>query len=132
MLGFKGIRYYCGDGCELKDKLDQRFDKIMLDAPCSGLGTIGRRPDLKYHISPESLDELEELQGRLLDGVKDLLKEGGILLYSTCTLNKKENRKQVDKFLDKNKGFVLEKDDTIINDDGDCFYYAKMVKGYNE
>ena len=104
----------------------------MLDAPCSGLGTIGRRPDLKYHISPESLDELEELQGRLLDGVKDLLKEGGILLYSTCTLNKKENKKQVDKFLDKNKGFVLEKDNTIINDDGDCFYYAKMVKGYNE
>lgn len=128
ILGFTDVNYLNVDGRELKNILDIKFNKIMLDAPCSGLGTLGRKPDLKYHIKPESLDELQEIQSQLLESIKDLLIEDGILLYSTCTLNKKENRKQIDRFLKNNPSFKLIDDNTIINLDGDCFYYAKLTK----
>ena len=108
--------------------LDVKFDKILLDAPCSGLGVIGRKPDLKFHIKPESLDELQKLQFELLESMKGLLKNDGILLYSTCTLNKKENGRLIRRFLSQEDRFILLKEETIINDLGDCFYYAKMKK----
>ena len=127
-LGYSGIHYLCEDGCRLKDVLDVSFDKILLDAPCSGLGVIGRKPDLKFHIKPESLDELQKLQLELLSSMDPLLKKEGILLYSTCTLNKKENGRLVRSFLEKNINYLLLEEETIINDRGDCFYYAKMKK----
>ena len=132
ILGFKGANYLNYDGRLLKDVLDIKFDKIMLDVPCSGLGTIGRRPDLKYHLAPNNLDELEIIQKELLDSVVPLLKDGGYILYSTCTLNKKENEKQINRFLNENNNFSLIDSDTIINDLGDCFYYALLLKGYNK
>ncbi len=132
ILGFKDANYLNYDGRLLKDVLDIKFDKIMLDVPCSGLGTIGRRPDLKYHLAPNNLDELEIIQKELLDSVVPLLKEGGYILYSTCTLNKKENEKQINRFLNENNNFSLIDSDTIINDLGDCFYYALLLKGYNK
>ncbi|MBR2578109.1 MAG: hypothetical protein IKE38_04165 [Erysipelotrichaceae bacterium] len=131
VLGFEGINYLCHDGTKLKDVLDMKFDKIMLDAPCSGLGTLGRKADLKYHIESSSLDELEKIQADLLESVKDLLKEGGILLYSTCTLNKKEYARQIENFLKNNAGFRLLEEDTLIKEEGDCFYYAALTKEYN-
>ena len=131
LLGFNNINYLNLDGREIKNNIDIKFNKIMLDVPCSGLGTISRKPDLKYHIKPESLDELQSIQAELLESVKDLLLEGGIILYSTCTLNKKENRKQIDNFIINNPNFTVVEDETIINDMGDCFYYAKLLKGYN-
>ena len=100
----------------------------MLDAPCSGLGVIGRKPDLKFHVRPESLDELEKLQLELLHGVKELVKTDGIILYSTCTLNRKENDRLVRKFLNEEERFELLEEDTIINDKGDAFYYAKIKR----
>ena len=127
-LGFEGIHYLNHDGRELHKVLDVKFDKILLDAPCSGLGVIGRKPDLKFHIKPESLDELQKLQFELLESMKDLLKNDGILLYSTCTLNKKENGRLIRRFLSQEDRFILLKEETIINDLGDCFYYAKMKK----
>ena len=127
-LGFEGINYLNLDGRTIKDKINLRFNKIMLDAPCSGLGVIGRKPDLKFHIKPTDLDELEKLQLELLNSMDEILMGGGILLYSTCTLNKKENEKMIRKFLSENDDFVLLEDDTIINELGDSFYYAKMKK----
>lgn len=127
-LGFEGIHYLCQDGRKLKDILDLKFDRIMLDAPCSGLGVIGRKPDLKFHVKPESLDELEQLQLQLLHSIKELLKTDGILLYSTCTLNKKENDRLVRKFLKEDERFELMEEDTIVNDKGDAFYYAKIKR----
>ena len=127
-LGFEGITYLNHDGRVLKDHLDLQFEKILLDAPCSGLGVIGRKPDLKFHVRPQSLDELEKLQYELLESMMPLLKTDGILLYSTCTLNKKENGKLVARFLKTHEDLCLLKEETIINDLGDCFYYAKMKK----
>lgn len=131
ILGYDDIHYLNYDGRDLKDKLNIKFDKIMLDVPCSGLGTIGRKPDLKYHIKPSSLDELELLQKEILTNNAFLLKNGGQLLYSTCTLNKKENHKQIENFLKNHHDFKLIKEETIINEIGDLFYYALIQKGYN-
>ena len=128
VLGFNGIHYLNYDGIELKNVLDKKFTKIMLDVPCSGIGTIGRKPDLKYHIKAESLDELENIQRGLLDSAKELLVSGGYILYSTCTLNKKENSRQINKFLKDNDDFELIKEETIINDIGDCFYYGLIKR----
>ncbi len=128
VLGFEGIHYINFDGRDLNKHFKKKFNKIILDVPCSGLGTIGRKPDLKYHIKPENLDELEKIQAQLLDSIKDILEDKGIMLYSTCTLNKKENGKQIKRFLDNNPDFKLLKEDTIINEFGDCFYFAKLTK----
>ena len=127
-LGFEGIHLINTDGRTIRDNLNMKFDRILLDAPCSGLGVIGRKPDLKFHIKPEDLDELQVLQYELLDSLKDMLNKDGILLYSTCTLNKKENGKQIDRFLKENDDFKLVDEDTIINGKGDCFYYAELKK----
>ena len=127
-LGYSGINYLNYDGCEIGKHIDIKFDRIMLDAPCSGLGVIGRKPDLKFHIKPENLDELQNIQYSLLEAMDHLLKENGILLYSTCTLNRKENEKQIEKFLKNHDMYLLLEEDTIINEMGDCFYYAKLKK----
>ena len=127
-LGFNGINYLNYDGLDINNHLDIKFDRILLDAPCSGLGVIGRKPDLKFHIKPNSLDELEKLQANLLDCISLLLADNGILLYSTCTLNKKENARQIIKFIDRHPDFKVLEEDTIINDMGDCFYYCKLTK----
>ena len=98
-LGFENINYLNYDGTLLNLKLHMHFDRILLDAPCSGLGVIGRKPDLKFHIKPKNLDELQNLQYELLNSAKHLLKRDGVMLYSTCTLNKKENNKMMIRFV---------------------------------
>lgn len=127
-LGYEKINYLNCDGRKLKDIVDIKFDKILLDAPCSGLGVIGRKPDLKFHISPESLDELEKIQYELLTVCSKMLKKNGIILYATCTLNRKENGRLVSRFICENESYIIEDEDTIINGEGDCFYYAKIRK----
>lgn len=127
-LGYKEINYLNYDGVEIKDHLDKKFDRIMLDVPCSGLGVIGRKPDLKFHIKPEDLDELQNIQLDLLNANAELLKVGGILLYSTCTLNRKENDRLIRRFLSYALDYSLIEEQTIVNDMGDCFYYAKLTK----
>ena len=87
-----------------------------------------RKPDLKFHIKPESLDELEILQYELLESMDPLLNIDGILLYSTCTLNKKENTRLINRFIKNHPDYELLEEDTIINKMGDCFYYAKIRK----
>jgi len=125
-LGYYRIRYLNCDGRLLKNNVPVKFDRILLDAPCSGLGVLARKPDLKFHIKPESLDELQKLQLQLLESMDDIIDKDGILLYSTCTLNRKENDRMVKTFLKENNNFVLLEDHTILNPYGDCFYYAKM------
>ncbi|MBQ6334708.1 MAG: methyltransferase domain-containing protein [Erysipelotrichaceae bacterium] len=127
-LGYEKIHLSCHDARKLDEIYENRFDKILLDAPCSGLGVIGRKPDLKFHIRPESLDELQKLQSELLESADRLLNSGGIMLYSTCTLNKKENARLVKKFLEGHDELELLEEETIINSLGDCFYYAKIRK----
>ena len=112
------------------DTLNETFDKVVLDAPCSGLGVLGQKPDLKLRIQPENIDEIVALQKELLETASRVLKDGGTLVYSTCTLNKKENEKQVENFLKKHEEFTLisERSYFPYEYDTDGFYMAKLVK----
>ena len=76
-----------------------RFDRVLVDAPCSGCGTWRRNPDAKWRLTPQGLDELVDLQGRILESAARLVKPGGRLVYATCSLLPVENERQVDRFL---------------------------------
>lgn len=106
-----------------------RANKILCDVPCSGFGIIRRKPEIRYKNLDE-IKELPEIQYKILEMSSKYLTKNGEILYSTCTLNKKENEKTVEKFLANHKNFSLVKQRTIFpsNSSGDGFYYALMVK----
>ncbi|MBP5702439.1 MAG: 16S rRNA (cytosine(967)-C(5))-methyltransferase RsmB [Lachnospiraceae bacterium] len=74
---------------------DEGYDVVILDVPCSGLGVIGKKRDIKYNLTKESLDSLTGLQRRIIDACVPYVKKGGTLLYSTCTVRRAENEEQV-------------------------------------
>ena len=88
-------------------KLWNKADRVLVDAPCSGLGTLRRNPDLKYRQSNASIDELVALQTRILDSAAHLVKRGGYLVYATCSILAEENQKQVEHFLSSHPDFQL-------------------------
>ncbi|AIE59604.1 16S rRNA (cytosine(967)-C(5))-methyltransferase RsmB [Bacillus methanolicus] len=91
----------------------ESFDRILLDAPCSGLGVMRRKPDLKYTKTEEDVYKLKQVQQDLLKSVAPLLKKGGILVYSTCTVDREENHEVVESFL---KGNNLFEGDATLKD----------------
>jgi len=106
------------------------FDVVLADVPCSGLGVLRRKPDIKARITPQDLDSLQILQGELLEEAGNWVKKGGNLVYSTCTLNQKESEKQVAKFLSLHADYTLTQERTIFPQDyeTDGFYMAKMQR----
>lgn len=112
--------------------LDERFiqegegilDGVLCDAPCSGLGVIGRKPDIRLHFTKEALEELQSLQREILSTVQAYVKKGGQLLYSTCSLSFKENEENRD-FILKNFPFTLIKEEKFMpGEPSDGFYLA--------
>ena len=87
---------------------DDLFDRILVDAPCTGLGILHRNPEAKWRRKPEDILRLQHLQGGLLDNVSSRLKPGGILVYSTCTMTREENDWAVASFLKSHPDFELE------------------------
>lgn len=103
------------------------YDKVLCDVPCSGYGVLSRKPDIKLHMQPTDMDTLIPLQAAILQNASRLVRDGGILVYSTCTLNKKENEKQVQAFLKQAPDFHLIEEKTLFpNELRDGFYMAKM------
>ncbi|MGF9698945.1 16S rRNA (cytosine(967)-C(5))-methyltransferase RsmB [Paenibacillus sp. MABNR03] len=99
-LGLGCIDAVTGDALDLDERYPHAsFDRILLDAPCSGLGVIRRKPDVKWTKSPEDIEDISGLQRQLLDRVAPLLKPGGVLVYSTCTIEPAENELMVADFL---------------------------------
>jgi 16S rRNA (cytosine967-C5)-methyltransferase len=84
------------------------MDTILLDAPCTGTGVLGRRAELRWRTTPEKLRELTELQAAMLDRATALLRAGGVLLYATCSVESEENEQQTDAFLQRHPDFILE------------------------
>ncbi len=124
-LGLQSIHALQADATKYQSKL--LFDRILCDVPCSGYGVLSRKPDIKLRLKPEDMDELIPLQYAILENVSQYLKEGGILVYSTCTLNKKENEKQVASFLKTHPNFVLLEEKTLFPSEfNDGFYMAKI------
>lgn len=106
------------------------FNYILADVPCSGLGVMGHKVDLKYQMNLESIEEIKILQSEILNSTWELLKSGGYYTYSTCTLNKEENEQQIQKFLKNRSDVEVVYERTILpfehNSDG--FYICKMRK----
>ncbi len=104
-LSIKNVKTIEADALEYNDK--EKFDKILLDVPCSGLGTIAKKPDIKWRRDISSIRKLTELQPRLLEKGASLLKPGGELVFSTCTIEPEENFEIIEKFLEKHEEFEL-------------------------
>ncbi len=106
-LGLENIRPIQRDATKFREDLAGTMDAVLLDAPCSGLGVLAEKPDIKLRVTEESVQELTELQGRLLDTVCAYVRPGGTLVYSTCSILKEENENQVSAFLEKHPEFEL-------------------------
>ena len=91
------------------NKQGRKFDKILVDVPCSGYGVIRKKPEILYSKDRENVEELAKLQLEILNSAADILKDGGELIYSTCTITDKENTNNIKKFLEERKEFKVEK-----------------------
>ncbi len=127
-------RMRCEDMTELKlwdatvideDMID-KADLVIADVPCSGLGVIGRKPDIKYNVTKENFEDIVDLQRRIIDNAVRYVKPGGVLVYSTCTVRRAENDGNVDHILSKG-GYELKKATQLfITEDHDGFYTAVL------
>ena len=105
--GFSNIRASVADASADRPEDHEKADLVIADLPCSGLGVIGRKPDIKYQMTKEKMDSLAALQRTILSVVQGYVKPGGTLIYSTCTINPAENEKNVE-WLQKTYPFRLE------------------------
>ena len=129
-LHVKNVQTHVHDSTLLKDIYPPlTFDKILCDAPCSGLGVLARKPEIKYQDS-SAMDEIMIIQEKLLENAYFLLKKGGNIVYSTCTINKKENEKQIAKFITKYPDMKKRKELTILpyQYHSDGFYMCLLEK----
>lgn len=108
-LGAKNIETRVNDARVLNKDFIDKFDYVLVDAPCSGTGLYRKKPDIKWNKDLEDIKSLAEIQLEILDKAKDYVKDGGELLYSTCSLSKIENEDVVNKFLENNKNFKIKK-----------------------
>ncbi|MDJ0775442.1 MAG: 16S rRNA (cytosine(967)-C(5))-methyltransferase, partial [Mastigocoleus sp. MO_167.B18] len=106
-LGFKSIETITADSRNLT-QLENSADRVLLDVPCSGLGTLHRHADARWRQTPISVNELSQLQQELLSHVATLVKDGGVLVYATCTLHPQENENIIEAFLTKNPNWKIE------------------------
>lgn len=107
-LGLTSIRAVTQNGKERVSAWEGAFDLVITDVPCSGLGIIRKKPDIRYK-DPAPLEGLPAVQEAILDNAAAYVKPGGVLLYSTCTLLERENEAVVNRFIEKQKDFTLEK-----------------------
>ena len=107
-LGLENVRPMQRDATVYRPDLEGQMDAVLLDAPCSGLGVMADKPDVKYRVTKESVAELAALQQKLLDTVAPYVKQGGTLVYSTCSVLKDENVRQVEAFLARHPEFELQ------------------------
>ncbi|WP_226053232.1 16S rRNA (cytosine(967)-C(5))-methyltransferase RsmB [Dickeya chrysanthemi] len=128
----------CGDGRTPEAWCaDQCFDRILLDAPCSATGVIRRHPDIKWLRRDSDIAELASLQRAILEAIWPRLKNGGTLVYATCSVLPEENSQQIAAFLQHHPDAILAETGNTISpgiqvlpmpEDGDGFFYAKLVK----
>ncbi|MCG3218112.1 MAG: RsmB/NOP family class I SAM-dependent RNA methyltransferase [Candidatus Heimdallarchaeota archaeon] len=107
-LGISNVIVRVGDGLKIQEDEYGLFDRISLDPPCTGSGTFQSRPDTKWRIDKYSITRLSDLQKNLLAKAGELVKPGGVIVYSTCSLFKEENEEVIASFLSNHPQFILE------------------------
>jgi 16S rRNA (cytosine967-C5)-methyltransferase len=111
------------------ENLKEKADVVLMDVPCSGTGVIKRNPDAKWKLSIESIERTKELQQKILSEYSTMVKPGGKLVYSTCSILPSENESQVKNFLSSNKNFSLQEQRSVLPSMGfDGFYMALMKR----
>lgn len=102
VLNLHSISAHQGDARKLNEKYEEAsFDRILIDAPCSGLGVINGKPEIKYEKQVQDIERLAAIQLDIVQAAAKLLKPDGLLIYSTCTVDKEENNQVIQKFLEK-------------------------------
>lgn len=120
------VRVETGDAAQ--SRTDGPFDAVLIDPPCSGLGTLQGRPDLRWRVQPETIAELAELQLRILTAGAAALKPGGTLVYATCTISPRENEQVVERFLAADAGFARDRELLVLphRERTDGFFLARL------
>lgn len=115
------------DGRQLDPSYVEKADVVLLDVPCSGLGVMGKKRDIKYHVTPEGLEELSKLQREIVSGSWQYVRPGGVLLYSTCTIRKEENEEMA-AWIERTFPFTLEESKQLMPGEDDCdgFFFARL------
>lgn len=127
-LGIKNVEAKAWDATVLIDDFVGKADKVLADVPCSGIGIIRKKPDIKWNKETGDFDAIISIQKSILENAQKYVKKGGTLVYSTCTLNKNENENVVKEFAQK-YGFKTEHMQTILPDEEyDGFFICKMIK----
>ncbi len=128
-LGISNITTRLLDGTKQDSSLAEAFDYVLCDVPCSGLGVIGSKPEIKYRVSSNEIDELKKIQAQILQNAFSYCKVGGRIMYSTCTINKDENDGIVDSFVKLNPfAKIIEKCAILPYNNTMGFYYCIMEK----
>lgn len=129
-LGAKNVKASVNDATVFNAELINKYDRILLDVPCSGLGVIRKKPDIKWTREENDIEELKEIQRKILECASKYLKPGGTMVYSTCTVLKDENERQITSFLASHNDFTLTEETKLFPciDGTDGFYIAKLSK----
>jgi 16S rRNA (cytosine967-C5)-methyltransferase len=128
--GLSNMEARVWDATVYEEESAEKADVLICDLPCSGLGVLGKKTDIRYKMTPEKQKELVALQRRILNTVHNYVKPGGTLVYSTCTIHSEENEKNVEWFLKEYPEFTLERMEQLlpgtVGQDG--FFLAKMIR----
>ena len=122
-LGINIINTEINDATIYNEKYKEKFDKILLDVPCLGLGVLKRKPDIKWKRKREDIQEIKNIQLKILDNCSKYLKSGGEIVYSTCSILKQENEECINEFIKNNEMFSIKQID-LKNDN----YFEKISK----
>ena len=133
------IKTECQDAMVYKKEYTEKFDKILLDVPCLGIGVLKRKPDIKWKRKPEDIEEITQIQQKILDTCSKYLKAKGQMVYSTCSIFTEENDKVIENFLEKNQNFEytkikmskienMDKIQLYQNEETDGFFICKLQK----
>ena len=109
-------------------RLHEKADRLLIDAPCSGLGVLKRNPDSKWKIDQEFIERIKSEQQQILQDYSKILKKGGQMIYATCSILPSENNEQVKIFLENNPDFTLVKDQKIMPNEGYDGFYMALIK----
>lgn len=129
-LGIKIVNTEASDAVVYEASLESKYDRVLADVPCSGLGIIKRKPEIRYKTIKD-IASLYSIQKNIIENASRYVKIDGILVYSTCTINKEENEKITDWFLENNKNYKKVQDDILMlpsENENDGFYICKMQR----
>lgn len=136
-LGINIIKTYEQDASILKEDFIQKFDKVLIDVPCLGIGVMKRKPDIKWQRKKESIEEITKIQFKILENCSKYIKPGGELVYSTCSILKSENEEIIHKWIQmvniqekkSNILYEVQKQEKILpNGNSDGFFICKITR----